>query len=100
MSDYDDGANREPGGRARSVLEYIAEQLVDDPGSIEVDARSQGFVIPETLVRAHDEGFRIREVPIEYHAREHGVPTSGNPSIVWNSFVELLRFWWRRRRGR
>lgn len=44
MSDYDDLAddagNRVPGGRARSVLEYLAEQLVDDPDEVEVDART------------------------------------------------------------
>lgn len=46
MSDWNDDdrsvdeANRVPGGRARAVLEYLAEQLVDEPGEIEVDARS------------------------------------------------------------
>lgn len=59
MSDYDDGANREPGGRARSVLEYIAEQLVDDPGSIEVDARTWRHRVSLSLSVAPDDMGRV-----------------------------------------
>src|SRR5229473_3538666 len=60
---------------------------------IEVDARSTGFFIPEALIRAHDLGYRLAEVDIEYHARVHGKPTAGKPSVVARSLLDLIRFW-------
>lgn len=41
MSDEGSGVdpfNRLPGGRARAVLEYLARQIVDEPGAVEVDS--------------------------------------------------------------
>ncbi len=32
-----DAFNRAPGGTARAVLEYLARQLVDDPGAVSVE---------------------------------------------------------------
>jgi len=67
---------------------------------ISVDAGSAGFVIPETLIRAHDLGFRIRGIPIEYHAREAGEAKCGSFRVIRNSTRDLFRFWWKRLRGR
>lgn len=66
--------------------------------SIKVDADSTGFVVPEILIRAHDMGYKIKEIPIEYHARKSGEATSGNPRIVYKSLKDMLNFWWKRRR--
>ncbi len=68
--------------------------------AVKVDARSTGFVIPETLIRAHDLGYRIAEVEIDYHPREHGVATSGRPSVVIRSLYDMLRFWLKRTKTR
>lgn len=68
--------------------------------TVKVDAGSQGFVIPEILIRAFDRGFRIKSIPIKYHPREGGVATSGKLSIVIASFVDVIRFWWKRLRGK
>jgi len=66
----------------------------------DVMATSAGFVVPEILFRARDLGYRIRQTPIEYHRRQRGVATVGNPRVVWRSFCDLFAFWWARARGR
>jgi hypothetical protein len=45
------------------------------------------------MIRAHDSGFRLREIEIEYHARELGVATSGHPRVILNSVQDMVRFW-------
>src|SRR5713226_4109083 len=67
---------------------------------IQVDARSTGFFIPEALIRAHDLGYRLAEVDIEYHARVHGKATAGKPRVVARSLLDLFRFWTKRIRGK
>ena len=66
----------------------------------QVMSRSAGFVPPELMIRAHDMGMRIAEVPITYHPRLKGKATAGNPRIVVRSLTELLRFWWLRVSGK
>jgi glycosyltransferase involved in cell wall biosynthesis len=63
---------------------------------INVEARSTAFLTPEALIRAHDMGYRVREVEIEYHARTAGVATAGRPKVIIASLRDMLRFWWRR----
>ena len=55
--------------------------------------RSTGFFYPEVIIRAHDAGFTIREIPITYQARQKGVATAGNPRVVLSSLRDLLSFW-------
>jgi glycosyltransferase involved in cell wall biosynthesis len=64
--------------------------------TVQVDARSTAFLTPETLIRAHDLGYRIKEVEIDYHPRERGVATSGRPRVLVSSLRDLLRFWLKR----
>jgi glycosyltransferase involved in cell wall biosynthesis len=64
--------------------------------AVNPEARSTGFLIPEILIRAHDMGFRIREVPIEYHPRLSGVATSGSVRVLWGSSRDMFRFWLKR----
>lgn len=68
--------------------------------SIRVEARSTAFLTPEALIRAHDLGYRVEEVEIEYHARTAGVATSGRPKVIVASLCDMLRFWWKRSVGR
>ena len=79
--------------RDYSFVQLYRRQVWQD---IDVDARSTGFLIPEALIRAHDLGYRLAEVDIEYHARMHGKATAGKPSIVARSLLDLLRFWSKR----
>lgn len=64
--------------------------------AIKPDAKSTGFITTETLIRAQDAGYRIKEVVIQYHPRLRGVATSGSLKVVVRTLRDLLRFWWKR----
>jgi len=64
--------------------------------AVKVEARSTAFLTPEALIRAHDLGYRVREVEIEYHPRTAGVATSGKPKVILHSLRDMLVFWWKR----
>lgn len=83
--------------RDYSFVQLYRRQVWQD---IDVDARSTGFLIPEALIRAHDLGYRLAEVDIEYHARIHGKATAGRPSVVATSLLDLFRFWSKRLLGK
>jgi len=68
--------------------------------AVKIGTRSTAFVTPETMIRAHDKGFRIKAVPIEYHARTRGVATSGSLKVITSSLRDMLGFWARRRAGK
>lgn len=66
---------------------------------VEAETRSTAFLTPETMFRAHDLGFRIKEVEIDYYPRLAGVATSGQPKVVFETIRDMLRFWIRRKLG-
>ncbi|MBZ5727242.1 MAG: glycosyltransferase family 2 protein [Acidobacteriia bacterium] len=68
--------------------------------AVKVEARSTAFLTPEALIRAHDLGYRVKEVEIEYHPRTAGVATSGRPKVILHSLGDMFRFWWKRARRR
>ncbi len=68
--------------------------------AVKVEARSTAFLTPEALIRAHDLGYRVKEVEIEYHPRTAGVATSGKPKVILHTLGDMVRFWWKRARGR
>jgi glycosyltransferase involved in cell wall biosynthesis len=83
--------------RDYNFIQVYRKRVLD---AISVDAGSAGFVVPEILIRAYDAGFRIRGIPIEYHAREAGEAKCGSLRVICRSTRELLRFWWNRLRRR
>lgn len=68
--------------------------------SVQAETNSTAFLTPELVIRANDQGFRVREIEIEYHPRLHGVATAGKLSVVCSSLRDMLRFWIVRRTGR
>jgi len=64
--------------------------------AIRVGATSAGFVTPESIIQAHDLGFRVVEVMIPYHARTAGRSVLGRPKVLWATLKDMLRFWRRR----
>ncbi len=62
------------------------------------ETRSTAFITPETLIRAHDMGFRVKEVEVDYYPRLAGVATSGQPKVIYRSVRDMLQFWLRRRK--
>lgn len=63
-----------------------------------VRSRGPAFVTPEMLIRAHDMGYRIKEVEIEYLPRERGKATAGALRVILRSLRDMLVFWLQRRR--
>jgi dolichol-phosphate mannosyltransferase len=68
--------------------------------SIEVEARSTAFLMPEALIRAHDLGYQIKEIEIPYYPRLAGEATSGKLKVLLHSLQDMFRFWWKRLRRR
>jgi glycosyltransferase involved in cell wall biosynthesis len=68
--------------------------------TLHVEARSPAFVTPEMLIRAHDLGYRIREVVVDYLPRQKGQATTGRPTVILWSLRDMFRFWLKRRRER
>jgi glycosyltransferase involved in cell wall biosynthesis len=54
------------------------------------------FVLPEIIVKAHDLGFRIKEIPSNHRGRQWG-KSSVNIKIMGFAFLEALKFWGHRR---
>ena len=54
------------------------------------------FVLPEIIVKAHDLGFRIKEIPSNHRGRQWG-KSSVNMKIMGFALWESLKFWWYRR---
>jgi len=65
--------------------------------AIRPEAQSAGFFIPEILIRAHAQGFRIKQIDLDYHARLKGKPSCGRPSVIFGSLRDLIRFWFKQR---
>jgi glycosyltransferase involved in cell wall biosynthesis len=64
-------------------------------GAIDLTSRSL-FVLPEIIVKAHDLGFRIKEIPSNHRGRQAG-KSSVNMKIMGFALWEGLKFWWHRR---
>jgi glycosyltransferase involved in cell wall biosynthesis len=60
------------------------------------ETRSSAFLTPEILIRAHDLGYKIVEVEMEYLPRERGIATSGKPKVILTSLRDMLGFWVKR----
>lgn len=54
------------------------------------------FVLPEIIVKAHDLGFRIKEIPSNHRGRQAG-KSSVNLKIMGSALWDAIRFGWRRR---
>src|SRR5688572_14956482 len=53
--------------------------------------------IPALAVAA---GYRVGEVPVRHHARQHGVSKYGVRRLLWRPAVAMIKLKWRLRRGR
>lgn len=59
-------------------------------------SRGTVFIAPEIIIRAHDLGFRVKEVEIDYHPRIAGEATSGKPRVILCAVRDMLTFWVKR----
>jgi glycosyltransferase involved in cell wall biosynthesis len=78
-----------------NLRDYTFVQLYKRPvlETVKIESRGASFVTPELMIRAHDSGFRLQQIEIEYHAREFGVATSGHPKVIVKSVHDMFRFW-------
>lgn len=54
------------------------------------------FVLPEIIVKAHDLGFRIKEIPSNHRGRQAG-KSSVNMRIMGSALWDAIKFGWLRR---
>jgi len=64
-------------------------------GAIDLTSKSL-FVLPEIIIKAHDLGFRIKEIPSNHRGRQAG-KSSVNMKIMGSALWEGLKFWQLRR---
>jgi glycosyltransferase involved in cell wall biosynthesis len=83
--------------RDYNFVQLYRKQVLD---AVPLEASSTGFAMPALLMNAHDRGFRISEIVLDYHPRLHGAATAGHPKVIVSSLVELMRFWVARRSAR
>jgi glycosyltransferase involved in cell wall biosynthesis len=62
--------------------------------AVRIEAGSS-FVSPELLIKASVLGYRIKEVPVRFHARKAGTPKGGKPIHVFRSLRDVFGFWYR-----
>ena len=62
---------------------------------IEIRSKSL-FMLPEIIIKAHDLGYKVKEVPSNHRGRQHG-KSSLNIKIFGFALWEGLTFWWHRR---
>lgn len=67
----------------------------------EIDLDFTGIVyLAEVLAKAQRLGYRLVEVEAPMVARIKGVATISKPRVLWHTFWDLWRLWWRMRRFR
>lgn len=56
-------------------------------------SQATSFITPEKIIRAHSRGLRVVEVPVEYHRRETGTPSSANWKNIRRALGDMGRLW-------
>jgi glycosyltransferase involved in cell wall biosynthesis len=61
--------------------------------SMKTFSQATSFITPEKIIRAQAGGLRVVEVPVEYHRRETGTPSSANWKNVRRALADMSRLW-------
>lgn len=61
--------------------------------SLNCISAATSFITPEKILRAHRQGFQIREIDTTYHQRLIGVPSSANWKNVRAALRDMARLW-------
>lgn len=82
------------------VRDYNFVQIYRKSLLLELPSRaaSTSFITPEKLIRAHRLGYRVVEVEVDYHRREHGEATAATLGNLSRALQEMTRLWWTLRR--
>jgi len=49
---------------------------------------------PEILAKAHSKGYRLKEIESEMKSRKSGKGTVNRPSVMYHTFIDMLRLCW------
>ncbi|MFT5440966.1 MAG: glycosyltransferase involved in cell wall biosynthesis [Myxococcota bacterium] len=67
------------------AFKLFRRQVID---TIEIESIG-AFVNTEILVRASAAGYRIHQVPVTHHARQHGDQSGAKPRVILRALIEL-----------
>ena len=56
-------------------------------------SQATSFITPEKIIRAHAQGLCVVDVPVEYHRRETGTPSSANWKNIRRALADMGRLW-------
>lgn len=56
-----------------------------------------GMISPELLGKVTKAGFKIIEVGVHHYPRKEGKQTGANLKVIFKSFIDLEKLWWRLR---
>jgi glycosyltransferase involved in cell wall biosynthesis len=73
-----------------NFIQIYSKRAIDLPSFS--DATS--FITPEKIIRAHRRGWKVVEEIVDYHRREHGVPSSANAKNIKRALSDMSRLWW------
>jgi glycosyltransferase involved in cell wall biosynthesis len=88
----------------RSLIRHTFHVPVKDWGFVQlyrravieeqrVFSRATAFAMPERIVRAYRAGYRVKEVPLEYHERQTGLSSSANRKNIQAALLDMARLW-------
>jgi glycosyltransferase involved in cell wall biosynthesis len=61
---------------------------------VNLTAERGAMVDTQLFASARARGFTVAEVPLTHLPRTAGNPTGVSPRVIYQSFVDLFRFWW------
>ncbi len=90
-------ARRVFGLRARDI--NCAFKLIRRDALRAISLGSDGAMIStELLAQARQAGWRMKELPVPHHSREHGAATGAHPAVIWRTVIEFCALWQDRQR--
>lgn len=75
------------------AFKLISKKVIDTIPRLE--ATRGAFISSELLVKVKRAGFKIVEIGITHHERKLGWGTSRSLSVIINSYLDLLKLWWK-----
>lgn len=77
------------------AFKLIKKEVIDKIPKLQ--STRGGMISPELVGKARKAGFKIVEVGIHHFPRREGKQTGANLKVIFKSFVDLGKLWWRLR---
>ncbi|MCI0520120.1 MAG: glycosyltransferase family 2 protein [Chloroflexi bacterium] len=81
-------------------FQYISMYRLDVLRQIRIEYPHSAFFLPEVLIRARDQGFRLVEVEIRYAPRLRGKPSGAKLALILFTLRDMFAFWLGYRKSR